>query len=183
MLNQTLFEIITLLEKHDLPYMVIGGYAVLYHGEARFTEDIDIVLGVDSKSLDQVLRAVENQFRARAKDVNKFVEQTNVLPLISLKNDVKVDLIFSFINYERNAIQKALSVDIEGKNVQIVRAEDLIIYKLLAGRPKDLEDAKKVMEHNLATLNVEEIDFLVEELAEGVQEIRIREHWSKIKDI
>ncbi|MEX0608376.1 MAG: nucleotidyl transferase AbiEii/AbiGii toxin family protein [Balneolaceae bacterium] len=183
MLNNTLHEITDLLEKHKLPYMVIGGYAVLFHGEPRFTEDIDIVLGVDSSSLDQVLKAVDNKFEARAKDATQFVEQTNVLPLISLKNNIKVDLIFSFIDFERNAIQKALSVDIEGKKVQIVRAEDLIIYKLLAGRPKDLEDAKNVIEHNLTTIDIQEIDSVVQELVEGLQEIRIQEHWNQIKNL
>lgn len=43
------------LEELDIPYMVIGGQAVLLHGEPRLTRDIDITLGTDAGGLDQVL--------------------------------------------------------------------------------------------------------------------------------
>jgi hypothetical protein len=34
------------LEKHKIPYMIIGGHAVILYGEPRLTRDIDITLGV-----------------------------------------------------------------------------------------------------------------------------------------
>jgi hypothetical protein len=42
----------TKLDEHHLPYMIIGGQAVLLYGEPRLTKDIDITLGVDSAHLD-----------------------------------------------------------------------------------------------------------------------------------
>lgn len=46
MFEKTLSEIGKSLEKHNLPYIIIGGQAVLLYGEPRLTRDIDITLGV-----------------------------------------------------------------------------------------------------------------------------------------
>ncbi len=123
MLNKTLFKISSLLWDNEIPYMVIGGYAVLYHGEARFTEDIDIVLGVDSDQLTELIEITKGDFVNRVDNPETFVIQTNVLPLQEKDSKVKVDLTFSFIEFERKAIQYAEVAKIEGKEVRIVRAE------------------------------------------------------------
>lgn len=73
MLNKTLFSIVNILNEYSIPYMVIGGYAVLYHGHARFTEDIDIVLGIDVSQLKKVLKAVSSKFICRPENPEEFV--------------------------------------------------------------------------------------------------------------
>ena len=48
-------------EKSNIPYMVIGGQAVLFYGEPRFTKDIDITLGVSIEKLDNMIKgALDN---------------------------------------------------------------------------------------------------------------------------
>jgi hypothetical protein len=46
------------LDNRNLPYMIIGGQAVLLYGEPRLTRDIEITLGVNIDDLDIVLSAV-----------------------------------------------------------------------------------------------------------------------------
>jgi len=55
MFESLLERIATALDAAAIPYMVIGGQAVLVHGEPRLTRDIDITLGVDIDRLGQVL--------------------------------------------------------------------------------------------------------------------------------
>ena len=55
MFESLLERIATALDAEAIPYMVIGGQAVLVHGEPRLTRDIDITLGVDIDQLGQVL--------------------------------------------------------------------------------------------------------------------------------
>jgi hypothetical protein len=43
------------LTSHNIPYMIIGGQAVLLYGEPRLTKDIDITLGVSIDHLDELL--------------------------------------------------------------------------------------------------------------------------------
>ncbi|MGH7630324.1 MAG: hypothetical protein ACREOF_13280 [Gemmatimonadales bacterium] len=56
----------------------------------------------------------------------------------------RVDFIFSTTPYERQAIERAVRVPLAGAAVPFARAEDLLIHKLFAGRPRDLEDALSV---------------------------------------
>jgi hypothetical protein len=134
------------LDEARLPYMVIGGQAVLFHGEPRLTRDIDITLGVDSSQLNTVLNAVTHIGLAPAvKDVETFVRDTNVLPLSDAPSSLRVDLIFSFSPYEAEAIRRAIPVLLEGVQVRFASAEDLIIHKLVAGRPRDIEDVKGIL--------------------------------------
>ncbi len=44
-----------LLDEHGVPYMVIGGQAVLLYGEPRLTRDIDITLGIGPQRAEEIL--------------------------------------------------------------------------------------------------------------------------------
>ncbi len=54
MFREILSKIGLCLQRHNLPYMIIGGQAVLLYGEPRLTKDIDITLGVNTDQLDVV---------------------------------------------------------------------------------------------------------------------------------
>ena len=59
MFEKILSRIGASLIKYDIPYMIIGGQAVLLHGEPRLTRDIDITLGVNADHLDALLPVVQ----------------------------------------------------------------------------------------------------------------------------
>ncbi|MBM4162689.1 MAG: nucleotidyltransferase family protein, partial [Ignavibacteria bacterium] len=81
------------LESQAIPYMVIGGQAVLLHGEPRLTRDIDITLGVDASELKRVRAAMEGVGLTPAvTDVETFVRSTNVFPVSDAVSGVRVDL-------------------------------------------------------------------------------------------
>lgn len=88
-------------------------------------------------------------------DVESFVRDTFVLPVRHASTGVRVDLIFSTTAYERQAIAHALRVPVNGVPVPFATAEDLLIHKLFAGRPRDLEDAIGVARRNRQTIDWE----------------------------
>ncbi|CAM2009986.1 nucleotidyltransferase domain-containing protein [Acanthopleuribacter pedis] len=47
-------ELLALLEKNQVEYVVVGGYAVAYHGHPRFTKDIDIFYRRDDENLEKL---------------------------------------------------------------------------------------------------------------------------------
>lgn len=139
--HKLLGKIAKAFDLHRLPYMLIGGQAVLQYGRPRLTEDIDVTLGVDSSSLSVVVEAVsEIPLSPRVRDVESIVKKTNVLPLVDPESGVKVDCIFSFLPYERQAINRANRIAVSGQTVRVAAVEDVIIHKLVAGRPRDIED-------------------------------------------
>jgi hypothetical protein len=68
---------------------------------------------------------------------------------------MRVDFIFSTTPYEAQAIARAVRVDVAGESVPFATAEDLIVHKLFAGRPRDVEDATGVVRRKGADLDWE----------------------------
>jgi hypothetical protein len=125
--------------------MIIGGQAVLLHGEPRLTGDIDVTVGADVDRLDDVLAAAKDMGLRPLVDPREFTVRTLVLPCQDPGSGIRVDFIFSFSSYERQAIERAVRVRIGQSEVRFATPEDLVIHKLLAGRPRDLEDVRSVL--------------------------------------
>lgn len=129
-----------------IPYMVIGGQAVLLHGQPRATLDIDIALGVDVEAFVRVLDAAGAiGLEPIPEDAEAFARRTMVLPAKDGDSGIRVDFIFSSLPYERQAIVRATVVPIEGVPVRFASVEDLVIHKMFAGRPRDIEDVRGVL--------------------------------------
>lgn len=142
-------EIARELDRAEIPYMVIGGQAVLLYAEPRLTKDIDITLGADVDAWDRVTEIA----RAVAldpipQDIQQFVKETSVLPAVDSQSAIRVDFIFSFTPYERQAIERATIVNIDNALVRFASLEDAIIHKLFAGRPRDIEDVRSMLSKN-----------------------------------
>ena len=137
------------LDAAEIPYMVIGGQAVLLYGEPRFTRDVDITLGVGPERLPDVLDMVEGLgWRVLTESPQEFVEQTLVLPCLDGETDIPVDLVFSFSPYEQQAVARAKTVTIGRTRVRFASLEDLIIHKMISGRPRDLADVRTLLLKN-----------------------------------
>ena len=134
------------LLKEELPFMLIGGQAVLLYGQPRLTEDIDIALGVSPDELPRVLGVCkELGLEFLPSDIEAFVRETYVLPVQDKGSRIRIDFIFSDLPYERQAINRSVGVVLEDVTVPFASAEDLILHKLFSGRPRDLEDIEGVV--------------------------------------
>jgi hypothetical protein len=146
MFDQTLVRIGASLERAEIPYMIIGGQAVLLYGEPRLTRDIDITLGVNIDRLESLLAVARDlSLKILPEDAAAFVRQTTVLPTLDEATGIRVDFIFSFTPYESEAIRRANKVNILDHDVCFAAVEDLIIHKIFAGRPRDIEDVQSVI--------------------------------------
>jgi hypothetical protein len=73
-------------------------------------------------------------------DPLRFAQETFVYPARHRSTGFRVDFIFSTTDYKRQAIDRAVLVDLGGTSIPFASAEDLIIHKLFAGRARDWED-------------------------------------------
>ncbi len=145
MFTQLLERLATALDLVEIPYMIIGGQAVLLYGEPRLTGDIDITLGIDVDRVSDLLTLSAQLTLTPLVDPATFTKQTMVLPCRDPTTDIRVDFIFSHSPYERQAIGHAATITIGRTPVRFVTAEDLIVHKMLAHRPRDIEDVKNVV--------------------------------------
>ena len=137
------------LSRQKIPYMIIGGQAVLLYGAPRLTRDIDITLGLDTDAIESVLGlAAKMGLRLLHEKAKQFALETKVLPTEDPASGFRIDFVFSSTPYERQAIQRAKRVRIKGTVVRFASLEDLIIHKMFAGRAVDLEDVKGLLIQN-----------------------------------
>ena len=100
-----------ILDKNSIPYMIIGGQAVLLYGEPRLTRDIDITLGVGIDKLDVILNIVEDiGIIPIPENLENFVKKTYVLPTKDKETEIRLDFIFSYTPYESQAIDKLRNI-------------------------------------------------------------------------
>lgn len=142
------------LQARRLPFMLIGGQAVLLHGRPRLTEDIDVTLGAGPEAWGTVREVCDElELTPLPQDLEGFVRETFVLPARHAGTGIRVDFIFSTTPYERQAIVRAVPVRLGGVTVPFAAAEDLILHKLFAGRPRDLEDVAGVVRRKSTELD------------------------------
>jgi hypothetical protein len=134
------------LDAARIPFMVIGGQAVLLHGEPRLTQDVDVTLAVGPDRVPDLLGVCAALgLDPLPGDPHAFARETFVLPAADPVTGIRVDLIFSTTPYEAQAIERAILVDVGSRQVPFATADDLLLHKLFAGRPRDLEDAAGVV--------------------------------------
>ena len=149
MFKKLLGNVASALNRHCIPYMVIGGQAVLIYGEPRLTKDIDIALGIGIDGIGKVTGLV-NQLGLKVliKDIDDFVKKTMILPVLDEKTGIRVDLIFSFSAYEKQAIERAKDIKLGKALIRFASLEDVVIHKIVAKRARDIEDVKSILLKN-----------------------------------
>lgn len=147
--NLLLAELARILRRGRKPYMVIGGQAVLVHGEPRLTRDIDLTLAVSPLDVQQVIDLLRPRGIVPAVDEPvEFVRKTHVLPSCSERTRLRVDMSFTDSPYELQAIARGVDVVLDGVSVRFASAEDLVIHKIIAGRPVDHQDVEGILLKN-----------------------------------
>jgi predicted nucleotidyltransferase len=183
MFTELLKKIGAALDSGGFPYMVIGGQAVLLYGEPRLTRDIDITLGVALERLPEMVRLTEaNGFEVLV-DPAEFTTKTLVLPCRDRETGIRIDFMFSWSAYGQQALGRSRRLDLAGIPVKFAALEDVIIHKIIAGRPRDLEDVRLLLIKN-PTFDQSYIQNWLQEFDEALGEgfgLRFQQVWQESK--
>jgi predicted nucleotidyltransferase len=139
-----LAEIARALDAAEIPYMVIGGQAVLAYGYTRLTDDIDITLGISTERLSD-MKDLMAAVGLRPLMDDQAVRDVLVLPAEHPDSRIRVDFIFSFSGYERQALDRVKLIPLDDYDVSFASVEDVIIQKTVAGRVVDLKDVGEML--------------------------------------
>lgn len=137
-------ELFRLLEEHHVDYMIVGGYAVAFHGYPRFTKDIDIFFESSPKNVARLRTAlVAFAFEECNLPEDAFTTQGNILTFGAAPS--RVDLI--------NEIDGVLYADAKPKvvrgaygdvEVSFIGRDDLIRNKRATPRTQDKADVEEL---------------------------------------
>jgi predicted nucleotidyltransferase len=137
-------------------YAVIGGFAVAFHGLARPTRDIDLLLAVPRIALPSVLEGFRQRgFTFDLESVIRELGQDHISKVHY--QDVRVDLLDAVIPLFQRTVRRAREAELRGRLVRIASAEDLIALKMVAGREDDLRDVRGILAAQGGGLEIEEV--------------------------
>ncbi len=170
-LQQAVVEVCAFLENEQIPYALIGGYATQFYGEPRMTHDIDIEIAVDERDATQVFQKLATVFHPRIADALEFALQHRVL-LLEASNGVPVDVILALPGYGEQIARRAKRITIapNAPAVAVISPEDIIVHKLVAHRPVDLQDVQGILRRQGSALDLEYIHTCLAALNEYVWE-------------
>jgi uncharacterized nucleotidyltransferase DUF6036 len=133
-------EFIELLNSHDVKYMIVGGYAVAFHGHPRTTGDIDLFIEISEENASKLERVMsEFGFGGLGLRSADFLEPGTIIQLGYPPN--RIDLVTSISGVGFAEAWKYRVIDIvEGLTMIFVDKRTLLANKTASGRPKDLAD-------------------------------------------
>jgi hypothetical protein len=135
----------TFFETRKWRFCFIGGIAVLRWGEPRFTRDLDVSLLCPFGGEDEISNPLlEQGYLARIPDARDFARRNRVL-LLQSHSGVPIDIALAALPFEEAMIERSSVYEFEaGSALRTCSAEDLMVLKLFASRPRDLLDAESI---------------------------------------
>jgi len=145
-------RLIDLLEQEGMEYALMGGLAVPVWGIPRATYDIDIVLSMDENGLRGFIDLVKSAgFRLDPAHEAGFRDALQGMEKILLEwwtpesRRVEVDVFLVTTPYQKAAFLRRCRVRLDGRDAWVLSAADIVLHKLLAGRPKDMADIQNIL--------------------------------------
>lgn len=133
-------EFLACLNRVEVEYLLVGGYAVNHYGYHRFTEDIDFWIAVSDQNFDRLLEAVRLFFGEDLAGLDrKFLQNNDSLFLGGVPNKIEVFKYASGLEFSQ-AYPRRVETTLEGVPVKMIGLTDLKMNKRASGRNKDLAD-------------------------------------------
>lgn len=123
-------------------WYVFGAQAVIVHGVPRLSADVDVTLALVPDAPERFASEMAEAGFALRVDDPDFVRRTRVMPFVHLATGMPLDVVLAGSGLEDEFLERAVVTDVGGTAVPIIDPTDLVIAKVLASRPKDLEDAR-----------------------------------------
>ncbi len=142
------------LARRRVRFLVIGGLAVMAVGEPRVTGDADVVVFGSRSDIERLIPlAAKAGFEVDQEDERRRFRETGTLRF--LRRGFQFDLIGASLPFEEVAFGRALRKRIFGRLVRLPTPEDLLLFKVLAGRDKDMLDAVGIARRHRTALDLE----------------------------
>lgn len=132
-------------EERSWRHCLIGGLAVLRWGEPRVTRDVDVTVlsgfGGEAPYVDALLE----RFSGRLSAARDFALQHRVV-LVQTSSGVGVDVTLAALPFEERAVARSSWWQVAPEvSLRTCSAEDLVVFKAFAGRPRDWSDIESVI--------------------------------------
>jgi hypothetical protein len=156
---ELLADLAAALDEAGVAWYLFGAQAAILHGVARLTADVDVTVRWPDTHPNEALveRLERHRFVRRVADP-AFTERTRVIPLLHVPSGLPLDVVLAGPGLEDQFFDRVQRREVEGVTIRLVSPEDLIVMKVLAGRPKDVDDVVAVAAAYRGTLDTDYIE-------------------------
>lgn len=152
-------------------FMLIGGIAVIARGVARATADVDATIPGEGLDLEGFVEACAKcGVTPRIDDAVAFARQSQSLLLRHTASGIPIDVAVAWLPFELEAIERAEPAAFGPLTLPTALPEDLLVYKLVAARPRDLDDAEKLLLLHGDAMDLVRVRRIVTEFADALED-------------
>lgn len=140
--NQDFKELISLLNQHEVEYILVGGYAVILHGYVRTTGDLDLWLNRTKENYNRFIVAA-NQFGLPTSEMTeqKFLHDKSIDVFSFGRPPYALDIMLDVKGLNFNDCFDLSSMyETDDIKIRLINYQHLLEAKKASGRPKDLVD-------------------------------------------
>ncbi len=146
MLSKDFKEFIALLNAHDVRYLVVGGYALAFHGYPRYTKDLDVWIEPSPGNADRIIDALDDfGFGSLGPAAADFLESETIIQLGYPPHRIDLLTTITGVAFE-DCYRVKDGVDIEGVHIDFIDSDNFKKNKRATGRPRDAVDADSLEE-------------------------------------
>ena len=139
-LQEDLREFVELLNSHDVHFVIVGAFALAYHGHARYTSDIDLFIEKSSENADRILGALrEFGFGDIGLTQEDLAQKDQVVQLGVAPNRIDLLTFLSGVSFQEAWASREIG-EIGDLRVPFISRALLKQNKLATGRSQDLAD-------------------------------------------
>lgn len=144
-LNPDFLDFITLLEKKSVEYLIVGGYAVGFHGFPRYTGDIDFFVAVSERNAQRLMEVFQEfGFGEIGIEKQDFLKPWFMIEIGREPRKIQVLTGIDGVTFDE-CRETAVEYDYLGQKMRFIGLEPLIRNKKASGRSKDLIDAQELL--------------------------------------
>jgi len=148
-------DVVEILAREKIDYVVIGAFALSAHAVVRASSDVDALLQVSFVRLSAVARVFEGEgFRVTVRRAEDDDPIMNMLVLEDAHTN-RVELLGGLKGLDPNVFERSIEVPFRGARLRIVGREDFIAMKCFAGGPQDLADARDAFRYAQGPLDLD----------------------------
>jgi hypothetical protein len=144
MFNRDFKEFVELLNDHKVRYLIVGGFAVAFHGYPRYTKDLDIWIDTSHKNADALVKVLkEFGMGSLGLKAGDFLNEDQIIQL-GYPPD-RIDILSGITGVKfASAYPQRVKTSINGVDIDFIDLENLKINKKAAGRLQDLADLENL---------------------------------------
>jgi hypothetical protein len=118
------------------------------HGFPRATADLDLTIDLAERDPQRFVTTLRRAGFLPRFDDHAFIAETRVIPVVHRASHLPIDLVLAGPGLEQRFLDEVVIHRIDGRDIPVLSVENLVVTKLLAARPKDLDDVKQLLAIN-----------------------------------